>query len=90
MTEEREYYVRPTSVRIKGATPCLHFVRGAPGTKQSGAPHSAPDCLVPEVAPLTRFAFNYVETQLHSLQNPSKLGSYSLVSVFATHAGRNF
>ena len=21
-------YVRPTSVRIKGATPCLHFVRG--------------------------------------------------------------
>ena len=42
---------------------------------------------VPEIAPLTRFAFNYVETQLHSLQNPSKLGSYSLVSVFATHAG---
>ncbi len=30
-------YVRPTSVRIKGATPCLHFVRGAPGIKQSGA-----------------------------------------------------
>ena len=45
-------YVRPTSVRIKGATPCLHFVRGTPGTKQSGAPHSAPDCLVPKVTPL--------------------------------------
>ena len=43
--------------------------------------------LIPEVTPLARFAFNYVETQLHSLQNPSKLGSYSLVSVFATHAG---
>ena len=46
-------YVRPASARIKGATPCLHFVRGALGTKQSGAPHSAPDCLVPEVTPLT-------------------------------------
>ena len=30
-------YVRPTSARIKGATLCLHYVRGAPRTKQLGA-----------------------------------------------------
>ena len=33
---------------------------------------------------LARFAFNYVETLLRSLQNPSKLGSYSLACAFAT------
>ena len=31
-TEGRERYVRPTSARIKGATLCLHFTRGVPGT----------------------------------------------------------
>ena len=49
-------YVRPASARIKGAALRLHYVRGAPGTKQSGAPHSAPDCLVPKVTPLTAAA----------------------------------
>ena len=37
-------YVRPTSAHIKGATTCLHFVRGVWK-------------LIPEVTPLTRFAF---------------------------------
>ena len=46
--------------------------------------------LVPEATLLTRFAFNYVETLLRSLQNPSKLGSYSLACAFATRVGTNF
>ena len=41
VTEEREYYVRPTSVRIKGATPCLHFVRGAANNQVDSNPSGA-------------------------------------------------